>query len=206
VTRRASEINAIALPFQGEVTSVHPSIVVQVVPNAPGTGVGRARWIFASGIQARYRDRDMTTQFFRGLVAAAIVIFGSIAGSAAALSASLEADGAVSGASIALTAAQRAKIVRAITQDGGAGVPSGHARTLSEPNDPGDSYTHAAPTPPSTDITAGSAVPKTLALTPLPDSIGVEIPAVRRLSYAKVGGRLLLVDPTTNIAIVEIDP
>jgi hypothetical protein len=148
----------------------------------------------------------MTSHFCRGLAAAAIIALGSIAGSAAALSASLDADGAFPGEGIALTAAQRAKIVRAITQDDGAGVPSGHARTLSEPTNPGDSYTHAAPAPSSTDITAGSAVPETLALTPLPDSIGVEIPAVRRLSYAKVGGRLLLVDPRTNIAVAEIGP
>ena len=109
------------------------------------------------------------------------------------------------GQGVTLTALQRAKIVGAILRDKGAAAPSGQARSLREPNRPGDSSVQSLPEPAAADVVLGAAVPEMLPLTPLPDSIGVEIPAVRNLSYVVVGGRLLLVDPMTNIAVAEIN-
>jgi hypothetical protein len=57
---------------------------------------------------------------------------------------------------------------------------------------------------PSGDVAVGTVVPETLPVTPLPDSVGVEVPALRHSGYALVGGRLLLVDPTSSMVLGEI--
>src|SRR5262249_4930914 len=103
-----------------------------------------------------------------------------------------------------LTAAQRAKILRAIVLDRGASAPNGEARTVEEPHKLGDPSLHSLPAPSPADLAVGAAIPETLPLRPLPDSVGVEVAAVRHLSYVAVGGRLLLVDPDTNVAVAEI--
>jgi hypothetical protein len=148
----------------------------------------------------------MTTRFWRGIAAACLITAASATVSVTAIAASLEGEGAFPGDGVTLTTAQREKIVRAIIRHGNANVPNGEARVLSEPKQLGNADAGSLPAPSPEEITKGAAVPPTLALTPLPDSIGVEIPSVRHLSYVLVDGRLLLVDPATNIAVVEISP
>ena len=148
----------------------------------------------------------MTTRFWHGIIAGCLIAAASATVSVTAIAASLEAGGAFPGDGVTLTSAQREKIVRAIIRHGNANVPNGEARVLSEPKRQGDADIQSLPTPSHEEITNGAAVPSTLALTPLPDSIGVEIPSVRHLSYVLVDGRLLLVDPATNMAVAEINP
>jgi len=104
------------------------------------------------------------------------------------------------GDAVTLTDAQRAKILRAITADHGASGPP--ARVINEPSKPASS-TQSLPAPVG-DLKVGTAAPATLPLTPLPDSVGVEVPAVRRFSYVLAQGRLFLVDPDTNMVLSEI--
>jgi hypothetical protein len=104
------------------------------------------------------------------------------------------------GEAVTLTDAQRAKILRAITTDHGASGPAG--RIIREPSKPASS-TQSLPAP-TGELKVGTAAPTTLPLTPLPDSIGVEVPSVRRFSYAFAEGRLFLVDPDTNMVLSEI--
>jgi Protein of unknown function (DUF1236) len=146
------------------------------------------------------------TSVWRGMATAVILTGASLTVSVSAIAASLESEGAFPGESITLTSAQREKIVRAIIRHGDANVPNGEARVLGEPKTPGGTDIQSLPAPSAEEITQGAAVPQMTPLTPLPDSIGVEIPAVRRLSYALVDGRLLLVDPATNMAVAEINP
>lgn len=101
---------------------------------------------------------------------------------------------------VILTDVQRAKILRAITADHGASSPA--TRIINEPSKPASS-TRSLPAP-TGDLKVGTAAPATLALTPLPDSVGVEVPAVRRFSYVLAEGRLFLVDPDTNMVLSEI--
>jgi hypothetical protein len=106
---------------------------------------------------------------------------------------------------VTLTDAQRAKILRAIDLDRGASGPVGGERVIDEPSMPPGSSQPVGSAPPSSEITVGTAVPETLPLTPLPDSVVVQVPAVRRLSYAAVDGRLLLIDPATSMVLGEIN-
>jgi hypothetical protein len=107
------------------------------------------------------------------------------------------------GAPVTLTDAQRAKILRAIVVEHGAGGPVGRQRVIDEPSRP---PAHSQPefSVPSGDVAVGTVVPETLPVTPLPDSVGVEVPALRHSGYALVGGRLLLVDPTSSMVLGEI--
>jgi hypothetical protein len=148
----------------------------------------------------------MKARLWRGMATAVIIAAASLTVSVSAIAASLESEGAFPGEGLTLTSAQREKIVRAIIRHGGANVPNGQARVLGEPKKTGDGDIQSLPAPSAEEITQGAAVPQTTPLTPLPDSVGVEIPSVRRLSYALVDGRLLLVDPATNIAVAEINP
>jgi hypothetical protein len=121
------------------------------------------------------------------------------------IAASAEAEAFGPGATVVLTDAQRAKIMRAIVQqDHGANTPGGKERVLSEPSKPA-AATHSLPAPAASELSVGAAVPATVPLTPVPDSVAVEVPSVRRLSYALIGGRLFLVDPTTSMVMSEIN-
>ena len=124
-----------------------------------------------------------------------------IAAAVPAAAAEVEAFGP--GQAVMLTDAQRAKIFRAIVLDHGMNTPGGKERVISEPNKPA-ATTQSLPAPQREELAVGGAVPETLALAPLPDSVAVEVPAVRRLSYAMVNGRLLLIDPDTSIVLSEI--
>jgi Protein of unknown function (DUF1236) len=140
-----------------------------------------------------------------GRATAGLLFFGSvgIASAPAVIAGSADAETFGPGAPVTLTDAQRAKILRAIVLDHGASGPAGKQRVIDEPSP--RTRSQPALTAPTGDITVGTAIPETLPLIPLPDSVGVEVPAVRRLSYALVDGRLLLVDPSTNMVLGEIN-
>jgi hypothetical protein len=143
----------------------------------------------------------MITHRCRGAAALLLVAGISIAGASAGAA---EADGATLGAPVTLTDMQRAKILRAV-QGHSTTAPLDKERVIHEPNKPA-ATTRALPAPPSGEVTVGAAAPETLPLTPVPESVGVEVPAVRRLSYAMVDGRLLLIDPATSLVLAEINP
>ena len=52
-------------------------------------------------------------------------------------------------------------------------------------------------------VSVGTAVPPTIVLAPLPESVYVEVPAARTLKYFYINDQLVLVDPATS-QIVEI--
>jgi hypothetical protein len=53
-------------------------------------------------------------------------------------------------------------------------------------------------------VVVGARLPPTVALAPLPPAAVIEVPAVRSYRYAYVDGRLLLVDPATNIVVEDL--
>jgi hypothetical protein len=58
--------------------------------------------------------------------------------------------------------------------------------------------------PPSdVQVSIGTAVPPTIELAPLPESVYVEVPAARALKYFYINNQLVLVDPATS-QVVEI--
>jgi hypothetical protein len=52
----------------------------------------------------------------------------------------------------------------------------------------------------------GSQLPAGIVLAPVPAATALQVPAIRPYSYARVGGRLLLVDPVTNTVVADITP
>jgi hypothetical protein len=50
-----------------------------------------------------------------------------------------------------------------------------------------------------------TAVPPTVMLAPLPESVYVEIPAARTLKYFYINNQLVLVDPATSQVVEIID-
>ena len=54
--------------------------------------------------------------------------------------------------------------------------------------------------------TVGSRLPVGYVATPLPATAAVEVPAVRAYSYVAIGGRVLLVDPATNMVVADVTP
>jgi hypothetical protein len=155
--------------------------------------------------QASIRGREfiMMTHLRRSVAALLSVAAAGGAGLPVEFAGSAAAETFGPEEAVTLTDAQRAKILRAIVLNHGNGGPAGQQRVIDEPSRP-PQPPHGSSVP-TGDITVGTAIPQTLPLTPLPDSVTVEVPAVRRLSYAVVNGRLLLVDPTTNIVLGEIN-
>jgi len=142
----------------------------------------------------------MMTHLCRGV--AALLVVATATGGRAPLGIAAASAGELfgPGEAVTLTDAQRAKILRAITTDHGASGPA--ERVINEPSKPASS-TQSLPAP-TGDLKVGTAAPATLPLIPLPDSVGVEVPAVRRFSYVLAEGRLFLVDPNTNMVLSEI--
>src|SRR5215470_8074548 len=140
----------------------------------------------------------MMTHLCRSI--AALLLVTAAVGSPAAAG-EVEAFGP--GQPVTLTDAQRAKIFRAIVLDHSVNTPGGKERVISEPNKQA-ATTRSLPAPSHREVAVGGAVPETLPLTPLPDSVAVEVPAVRHLSYALINGRLLLIDPATSIVLSDI--
>ncbi len=54
--------------------------------------------------------------------------------------------------------------------------------------------------------TVGSRLPSDIALTPLPATAAVAVPAARPYSYATIDNRVLLVDPATDTVVADITP
>jgi hypothetical protein len=52
----------------------------------------------------------------------------------------------------------------------------------------------------------GAQLPASVVLAPVPAATALQVPAIRPYSYARVGGRLLLVDPVTNTVVADITP
>jgi hypothetical protein len=60
--------------------------------------------------------------------------------------------------------------------------------------------------PPSdVQVSVGTAVPPTIVLAPLPESVYVEVPAARPLKYFYINNQLILVDPATSQVVEIID-
>lgn len=141
----------------------------------------------------------MMTNLCRG-VTASLVVAAATALAPREMAAAAAGEMFGPGEAVILTDVQRAKILRAITADHGASSPA--TRIINEPSKPASS-TRSLPAP-TGDLKVGTAAPATLPLTPLPDSVGVEVPALRRFSYVLAEGRLFLVDPDTNMVLSEI--
>ncbi len=55
------------------------------------------------------------------------------------------------------------------------------------------------------DVTIGRPVPPSIALSPFPETVYVETPALRQYRYFQVGDRLVLVDPATSEVVDILD-
>ena len=69
-----------------------------------------------------------------------------------------------------------------------------------------DGYAEEAPPVYAAPYTVGSVLPASVAVTPLPPSATVAVPAVRPYRYATMNGRVLLVDPVTNTVVADVTP
>jgi hypothetical protein len=61
-----------------------------------------------------------------------------------------------------------------------------------------------APAPPTVAYEVGTRVPNTVQLYSVPQSVAVEVPAVRSYKYMMVNGRVVLVDPATSEVVAEL--
>lgn len=60
------------------------------------------------------------------------------------------------------------------------------------------------PAPGTVAYTVGSRVPSDVRLYTVPDSVAVEVPAVKQYRYMMVNGRVVLVDPATSEVVAEL--
>jgi hypothetical protein len=60
------------------------------------------------------------------------------------------------------------------------------------------------PTPPTVSYEVGTRVPGYVQLYSVPESVAVEVPAVRTYKYMMVNGRVVLVDPATSEVVAEL--
>ena len=60
------------------------------------------------------------------------------------------------------------------------------------------------PAQPTVDYRVGAAVPGGVELYAVPDTVAVEVPAVRRYKYMMVNDRVVLVDPATSQVVAEL--
>jgi hypothetical protein len=63
---------------------------------------------------------------------------------------------------------------------------------------------HVQAAPPTVEYRVGARVPETVHLYSIPQSVAVEVPAVKTYKYMMVNGRVVLVDPTTSIVVGEL--
>lgn len=82
---------------------------------------------------------------------------------------------------LALTPVQRQTIYRTITRE----------RVTTAP-------------PPSVDYRVGTRVPGGVELYAVPDTVAVDVPAVRQYKYISVNDRVLLIDPATSEVVAEL--
>jgi len=60
------------------------------------------------------------------------------------------------------------------------------------------------PAPGTVTYSVGTRVPSEVRLYSVPDSVAVEVPAVRQYRYMMVNGRVVLVDPATSEVVAEL--
>ena len=60
------------------------------------------------------------------------------------------------------------------------------------------------PTPPTVSYEVGTRVPQDVQLYSVPQSLAVEVPAVRSYKYMMVNGRVVLVDPATSQVVADL--
>lgn len=63
---------------------------------------------------------------------------------------------------------------------------------------------HVEAAPPTVEYGVGARVPQTVHLYDVPQSVAVEVPAVRTYKYMVVNGRVVLVDPATSVVVGEL--
>jgi len=89
-------------------------------------------------------------------------------------------------------------------------IPSttGYGYGIPPDDDVDDVYVEqeAAPTVYPARYVVGSQLPAGIMLAPVPAATALQVPAIRPYSYARVGGRLLLVDPVTYTVVADITP
>lgn len=62
----------------------------------------------------------------------------------------------------------------------------------------------AAPAQPTVSYRVGMRVPQTAQLYEMPETVGVEVPAIRSYKYMMVNNRVVLVDPATSEVVGEL--
>jgi Protein of unknown function (DUF1236) len=60
--------------------------------------------------------------------------------------------------------------------------------------------------PASVEFAVGARLPATVPLYALPDTLGLQLPAVRAYRYAVVDDRVFLVDPASSLVVEELEP
>jgi hypothetical protein len=64
--------------------------------------------------------------------------------------------------------------------------------------------TRVAPAQPTVSYRVGMQVPQTQQLYAMPETVGVEVPAIRSYKYMMVNDRVVLVDPATSEVVGEL--
>jgi hypothetical protein len=62
----------------------------------------------------------------------------------------------------------------------------------------------AAPPPPTVEYRVGARVPESVQLYSVPQSVAVEVPAIKRYKYMVVNDQVVLVDPATSQVVAEL--
>jgi hypothetical protein len=85
---------------------------------------------------------------------------------------------------------------------------TGYGYAIPPDLDDDDVYVEREVVPPAYPVryTVGSQLPAGVMLAPLPAATALQVPAIRPYSYARVGGRILLVDPVTYTVVADITP
>jgi Protein of unknown function (DUF1236) len=123
--------------------------------------------------------QEMTMICFRHAAAVLALIAGATAASAQTTIITREPQTRVVTQSLDLTPAQRTIIYRTIVRE--RAVPSA-----------------------TIEARVGTRLPETVRLVAVPDTIAVEVPAVRSYRYMVIDNRVLLVDPATSTVVAEI--
>ena len=127
----------------------------------------------------------------------------------------------VAAAPLVLDPGQRRTVYRTIVQQqvvpaapvypaGPAVIPAttGYGYGIPPDVDDDDVYVEREIAPPVYPVryTVGSQLPAGMMLAPLPAATALQVPSIRAYSYARVGGRILLVDPVTYTVVADITP
>ena len=85
---------------------------------------------------------------------------------------------------------------------------TGYGYAIPPDVDDDDVYVEREVAPPLYPVryTVGSQLPAGIMLAPLPAATALRVPSIRPYSYARIGGRILLVDPVTYTVVADITP